>query len=170
MSDHNGSLPQTVIACSACGTVNDAAIAWIGDLTAEIASARVGLRRQRGEQRRDVTADPQYTTAMEVLEYWRGICAPNTKELNGPRLEKCLARLHHGYSKHDLMRSAFGYSKRPFVVSYGKRAVAGRKDQRKVDAAFIYRDAEHVDDGLALAEQYADEAPPNPKPTLWDRL
>jgi hypothetical protein len=140
------------VVCPECRCLLPEIESYVADLAAELASARVGARRQRGEQRKHSESDPLFGEAMEVLALWKELCAPRTKELNGPRLEKTLARLHHGYDKVDLIRCVHGYASRPFVTPLG-RSARGLPGQRHVDAGLIFGDAKHVDAGLDLFER-----------------
>ena len=130
----------------------------IEDVQTELAVKIGTIRRMRGEQVRKPEESPHYAEAMELLEYWRQLCAPKTRELKGPRLEKALARLNGGYDVANLKLAVFGYSRRPYVT-IGGRSAKGLAMQRHVDAELIFRDAKHVDMGLAIAEDELERSP-----------
>jgi hypothetical protein len=143
-------------ACPECGSV----LPDLGELydaaKETIAQQARTISRLRNEQRKQPTTHPRYGDAMEVLELWRQLCSPRTKELNGPRLQGCLDRLDHGYGVEDLKRSVVGYGRFPFVQR-GMRAMSG--GARRVDARLIFSDAEHVDEGIALADRFEMQLP-----------
>jgi hypothetical protein len=122
----------------------------------ELRTKRQLISRLQSERAHSPTADPLYEEAMEVLAFWRARCAPHTRELNGKRLEKALARLHGGYDRFELMRAVFGYSRKPYVIM-GRRMERGLRQQWHADAELIFRDAKHVDAGIAISADYEDE-------------
>ena len=149
------------IACPDCGSVIDHVVdplyQRIADLEDELAAKRRRIGNLEGDRKRKPQLDPLYQKAMEVLEYWRERLAPRTKELNGVRLEKVLARLHGGYDVGELMLCVLGYASKPFVTRFG-RSATGQPNERHVDAELIFRDAKHVDAGIAMAAAVRDEA------------
>jgi hypothetical protein len=167
-------------ACPGCGTL----LEDMTNLRQELADVREDLKeahrqlgiahmmvtKLRSEQRRE-QPDPRTDEALEILRYWKALCAPRTRELNGPRLKNCLARLNghkdqdDGYSAEELKECVRGYAFRPYVVN-GCRVAQGTPDQRYVDAELVFRDAKHVDQGIMLArllppgENVSPAAPP----------
>jgi hypothetical protein len=151
------------IACSECGCVIDSIVdplyQRIADLEDELAAKRREIGKLRGDRKRKPELDPLYSQAMEVLEHWRERLAPRTHELTGVRLEKVLARLHGGYDMGELMLCILGYASKPYVGRSGRCATpAHPNDRRHVDAELIFRDAKHVDAGIAMAAAVRDEA------------
>lgn len=161
------------IACRDCGVVNDDATRLFDELQRKIRNQQEtieGLQEQlsviervntnlqvqkkklRAEGDKQLKGHKYYPDAMEVLEDWRDKCHPGAIELEGERLKKVLARLSAGYSKDQLKRCAFGYSKFPYVVS-ARRQSQGTPAQRRIDAELVFRDPQHVDQGLALAQE-----------------
>lgn len=152
MEEHDDGLR----ACPECGVLLERHVATIAatrdeleHTQKELAIARATISRMRGDQASRQKQNPHHDEAMEVLEHWRQLCAPRTRELNGTRLKNCLDRLDHGYTVEDLKASVEGYAAFPFVVE-GRRSPHGSKRQRYIDAELIFRDAKHVDAGLNL--------------------
>lgn len=109
------------------------------------------IRRLQREEDLSLRHDPDFDTAMGVLEHWRKVCHPGARELaGGDRLRKVLARLHGGYTAEQLCRCAEGYAKRAYVVN-GHRAAHGSKTDWRAEAELVYRDPDHVDYGLRAA-------------------
>jgi len=127
-----------------------AAVEDVENLERELRSKRAQIKALRRDQDQRMKTDPQHDNAMEVLEHWRTLCAPKTRELGGKRLENVIARLHGGYSVTELKQAASGYASRPFV-SNGKRVADGRKENWYADAELVFRDAQKVDAGIRMA-------------------
>jgi hypothetical protein len=143
-----------LIACDDCGCLNHQAMALREQLELaerDLRYARVEIAKLKDERAQSPKASPHYSDAMEVLGYWKQLCAPRTKELNGKRLEKAIARFNGGYDMAQLKLAVFGYSRRPYVT-VGGRSSKGLPVQRHVDAELIFRDAKHVDAGIEMAE------------------
>ena len=140
---------REVVACPECGAFNEAATETIENLQHELSIKLAQVKRLAGERAKAIKQDPRFDDAMSVLEYWRDVLAPATRELNGQRLSNCLARLHGGYTVEHLRLTVDGYATLPYVVDRQRRA-QGRPTQRKVDAEMIFRDATYVDRGLAM--------------------
>jgi hypothetical protein len=152
-----------VVACPACGVVNEQASATVAGLRADIANLEVELRSKRarisallGEQAAAIQDGDGHAEAMEILREWRRLCSPKARELGGPRLERVMARLAAGYTTADLLLAVRGYAARPFVVN-GKRRAVGKPSQRYVDAELIFRDATRVDVGIQIATEEGEE-------------
>jgi hypothetical protein len=144
-----------VVACPHCGSVLGELQMHIAGMERDLAAKRRRIAALEGEVKRKLREDPMFPQAMEVLERWRKELAPRTRELNGQRLTHCLARLHGGYTKDELIISVLGYRNKPYVTSSG-RSAHGRDSERHVDAELIFRDAKHVDQGMAMAAQSED--------------
>ena len=147
------------IGCAECGALNQEATALVARLRADLHHAEVELRAKRArisELRSEQTAaaanDQTANAARAVLEEWRRTCSPKARELDGKRLVLAVARLNAGYSQADLMQAVHGYACRPYVVN-GRRLATGTPSQRFVDATLIFRDAQHVDAGIAIATE-----------------
>jgi len=141
--------------CEACGTVNETATEQVATLQEAVTNlglevsrkqSRVNaLRREQAEAR-----PPEYDQAIEVAEFWRENLSPRARELNGPRLEKVIARLRAGYTVEELKHSLWGYRCRPNLKE-GRRVREGGK--RYVDLELLMRDEKHVQIGIEIAEQ-----------------
>lgn len=155
--------PTDRVFCVACGTIHEEATMLLEQLRRDLDGAERDLRAKRrqiaelrGEQYAQLTASPHYGDAMEVLEDWRLELAPKTKELGGKRLLNVIARLKGGSTVDDLKNVVRGYKLMPYVVN-GRRAQHGRPGEKKVDAELIFRDASHVDQGIAWVEERQQE-------------
>jgi len=148
-----GSGPESVIGCPECGAVLEGLVpeSRYEDILEQLHKALGENKRLRGEQARAPERDPFYQTAMEVLEFWKTKLAPRTRGLGGKRLQCVLARLHENYTARQLQVCVIGYMNKPYVTSSG-RSARGLPIQRHVDADLIFRDAKHVDAGIAFAE------------------
>ena len=80
-----------------------------------------------------------------------GTLHPSTRELEGRRLDNCFARLER-HTEADLNLAVDGYSRFPFIVDKGRRSAFGTPSQWRADAELIFRDAEHVKQGMDLAQ------------------
>lgn len=185
-----GHLAQGLVVCD-CGAIHEEASreihqlrGQVSELTDEVAEnehtiKRVNKeannyerkwRRLRKEADQQLKAHPLFMVSMEVLEYWRELCHPNARELEGERCRKVIARLEgkpKPYSKDELKRCVYGYSHFPFIVN-GRRSPAGSPGQRYIDAELVFRDPKHVDQGLAMADEAdrrAEGMPNLPPPT-----
>lgn len=146
-----------IVACSGCGSVNTQATEQLARLRADVANLEADLRgkrarmaEMRAEQSAAAEARPEATVALEILNEWRELCAPYTRELGGKRLDTTIARLRGGYTAEQLRQCVQGYARRPYVVGRGQRSPVGNPSQRRIDATLIFRDANHVDAGIAL--------------------
>jgi hypothetical protein len=143
------------IVCSACGVVHSEATSLVEQLRGEIADLELDMRKKRAQIRR-LTADqyskqthnPRFDDSQDVLEFWRETLAPNTRELRGERTDLVLDRLEH-YSVAELKECVMGYAEKPYMVN-GRRSSNGTLAERKVEAKLIFRDADHVDRGIAM--------------------
>jgi regulator of replication initiation timing len=125
----------------------------VSNLERELRKYRAENKRLRKEQDHRLQNDLLFDDAQFVLAHWKKVCHPSAKELKkGPRVENCLARLHGGYSVAELCRCCDGYALKPYVVN-GRRTHEGPKDEWRADAELIFRDPQHVDAGLAIAER-----------------
>lgn len=124
----------------------------IQNLERELRTKRGQIRKLREDQDAALRDSPQYEAAMEVLTFWRKMCAPKARELSGKRLEAVMARLRGGYAAAELKQAIVGYAARPYVTQ-GRRTATGASDDLHVDAELIFRDAKHVDLGIRMAEQ-----------------
>lgn len=126
----------------------------------ELRAKRAQIKALKRQQDQRAKSDPKYEDAMEVLEHWRMMCAPNSRELGGKRLENVLARLNNGYGVAELKLAANGYAARPYVVN-GKRVSDGHKENWYADAELVFRDAQKVDAGIRMATMGASERTPS---------
>lgn len=151
-----------VIACEECGGVNDGATNLLRDLQETVETLKdelaQKLRKIKALQRdgdANLRNSIHYKPAMRVLEHWQSICHPDARELEGDRLRKVIGRLTgkpKPFSEEQLKLAVMGYAQFPYVVD-GKRMAQGSPSQRFIDAELIFRDAKHVDQGLALADE-----------------
>ena len=152
-------MTDEIVACRECGSVNAEATELVGQLRADIRHLEADLRAKRarlaamrGEQASAAEGAAEKALALEVLSEWKRLCSPRARELNGPRLEKTLARLRAGYTADQLRQCIHGYAARPYVVG-GVRSSIGLPSQRHVDPDVIFRDAKHVDAGIAIGDE-----------------
>ncbi len=148
-------------ACPCCGSV--ACCAEMPVLIAELqekiraiegdnSTKATTIRRLKRETDAQLKASPHYPQAVDVLEYWRKTCYPKAVELGGERLRKVLERLKAGYTVEQLKRAVDGYAAFPYVVD-GRRMPQGTPARRYIDAELVFRNAQKVDAGLALADE-----------------
>jgi len=142
---------REILACPGCGTVLDELMDKVADFERDLAAKRRRISVLEGEQARRIELHARYAEAMEVLEIWRIELAPRTRSLKGKRLEYTIARLEEGYEQAQLIECIQGYKSRPYVTAIGRSAF-GTKAEKQIDADLIFRDAKHVDRGVALAE------------------
>jgi hypothetical protein len=116
------------------------------------AVAKASERRLHADQYEQLKESEYYADAKAVLEYWRDRCHPKAKELGGERLKLVVARLKGGHDRQTLMRCVDGYARRPYMVNYQWRA-AGPKSRWYAKATIVFRDAEHVEQGVRLADE-----------------
>jgi hypothetical protein len=154
-----------VVACADCGCVHQDATALVAQLRSDVANLELELRTKRraikglqGDDAHKAQASPHYQTAMRVLGFWKNICLPTARELNGKRLDHCLARLTAGYDEQRLNEAVLGYSHYPFIVN-NKRSAIGEPSQWAADAELIFRSAKFVDNGIRLAHSHKVEIP-----------
>jgi hypothetical protein len=153
--EQNGQLQDRVVALVDQNTVLEEDLAT---MTRLMLGAKAEVKRLRKDQDRALKNDARYRdgSAKTVLEHWKKVCAPSAKEIESPRrLEPTLARLHGGYSVAELCRCCDGYALKPYVVQ-GRRTHEGPKDDWHADVDLIFRDAKHVDNGLAIADRADD--------------
>jgi hypothetical protein len=150
-------MKSEIVACAECGCVNAQATdlvarlrADIGNLEADLRGKRARLSEMRAEQSAEAESKPEAELALAILTEWKELCAPYTRELGGKRLETTIARLRGGYTAEQLRQCVQGYARRPYVVGRGTRSPVGSPSQRRIDATLIFRDAKHVDAGIAL--------------------
>ena len=139
------------VICQSCGLVNEEAATAIALLERERNQQRARIARLESQRVKALTAHPRYADALDVLEYWRQVCAPNARELNGKRLVNCLARLEH-YDAATLKTAVHGYARFPYATRRGRSPV-GAGNEWQADAEQIFRDAGWVDRGVRLAHQ-----------------
>jgi len=142
--------------CPDCGTVLDNLTLLIQQRDADIANLERELRSKRSTISRLYGEQNAHPDAHEVIAYWRKHVHPTARELGGKRLKAASARLNGGYTKEQLKRSCDGYALKPYVVRGKGRIHEGPKDSWRADAALIFMDAEHVDEGLRIAERADD--------------
>ena len=156
----NGLRDDGLVFCTntACGMVHDDATTLLRELQDKIEDYRKELegklkkiRLLEREQHSAIRRHPNYEVAMRVLVRWQELCAPSTRELEGRRLDNCFARLKH-HTEADLNLAVDGYSRFPFIVGKGRRSAFGTPSQWRADAELIFRDAEHVKQGMDLAQ------------------
>jgi len=152
-----GAVRDELVACRECGCVHQEATELVARLRADIRNLEADLRgkrsrlaEMRGQQAAQAQGSPEAAVANQILLEWRRVLAPKTRELNGARLEKTLARLRGGYTADQLRQCIAGYARRPYVIGNGRRSPVGKPSERRVDAELIFRDAQHVDTGIAL--------------------
>ena len=138
--------------CPECGSVIEEMV----KLRENLALAERDLRNKRAQisrltKQQAEAYPPEYDDAMEIAEYWRDLCMPRARELNGTRLTNTIARLKH-YPKSELKLSVWGYAQRPNVRD-GRRVREDQGGDRHVDLELIMREARNVDRGIAIAEQ-----------------
>jgi hypothetical protein len=149
-----------VIACRACGTVNEEASEDVGLLEAEVRRQRRQIARLTGEQSSSMEAHPLYRHACAVLNRWQQECAPSAREPHSDaRIKVVIARLKGGYDQNELYMALEGYAKFPFLIR-GRRCGFGHPTERKVDAEFIFRNAHNVDRGITMALAHVAPVPP----------
>lgn len=153
-------LPEVQAALAVCDERVGVLAEDVENLERELRAKRAQIKALRRDQDHKLRTDPFYDQALEVLEHWRSMCSPNTRELGGKRLENTLARLKGGYSVSELKLAATGYSMRPFVVS-GKRSSEGRKENWYADAELVFRDAQKVDAGIRIATSVSETKTPH---------
>lgn len=118
----------------------------------QLTQVRRQMKKLQAQQA--ATDDETVQIAEQAAAYWKQLLAPKTRELKGPRLESTIARAKAGYTLDELKLAIYGYYCRQFIVD-GKRKHTGRSDQRWIDLALIMRDANHVDTGIAMAQEDA---------------
>ena len=144
--------------CSACGTVHEPATRRIEELMAANAQLAIEMtnKQKRVNALRKAQADEDpviYEQAMDVARYWKETCAPNARSLNGPRLQKVIERLREDdIDVADLKKACWGYHCRPNIKDR-KRVRTHEGGKRYTDLELICRDAKHVEDGIAIAEE-----------------
>ena len=153
--------------CPSCGLVHDDATTLVHEQQQDILRQAHELSCQKGTitklQNGEGTVyamrlSPAYPAAMRVLRGWQSKCAPNTRELEGKRLEHCLARLRK-YNEDELDTCVDGYARFPFLVGRGQRSNVGTPAQWRADAEMIFRTAEKVDQGIRLAQEQVTQIP-----------
>jgi hypothetical protein len=163
LADHRAAV------CSDCGVLNETVLERLAtrdrqieqldedcrNLERELRAKRSQIKHLRSEQDASFKNDPHFEAAKRVLEHWRTTCHPNAKELSGDRLKNTIHRLRGDYAEADLVKSIDGYALKPFMVG-GKRTHEGPQDAWRADAELIFRDAQHVDQGIRIAERADD--------------
>lgn len=144
--------------CKACGSIDQEISGKLAELQETVQGlgvevARKGAMITRLRKAQANERPPEYEDAMKVARYWKEILSPNARELNGPRVQNTIARLQHGYSTDDLMKSLWGYSCRPNVKEFGVRVRFNEGGKRKVELADLMRDAKAVDRGIEIADE-----------------
>lgn len=155
--------PGELIACDACGTLNERATALfaqiqedVQNLERELRAKRAKISRLEADRWEKLRKHRRYGDAMEVLGHWRDVCMPSAREIdNQERLSAVLARLSGGRTVEELKLCATGYAKRPYVTKDGRTAT-GRQSEWFADAELIYRKDENVRRGIALAAATAE--------------
>jgi len=150
--------------CIECGIVNEDATTLLRE-TQETAARQAKdlnikdsqLKKLRNGERA-LQLSPDYPKAMRVLVRWQRMCAPQTRELEGKRLEHCLARCK-GYDEEELNTAVDGYARFPFIVGRGQRSHVGTPAQWRADAELIFRNATLVDQGIRLAQEQEAQIP-----------
>lgn len=134
------------------GTLVSSLLDRIANLEHELNIKRAHIKRLKAEGDSQLKASKHYKPAVAILEYWRDLCHPEARELTqGERVRKVVARLAGGYTEEQLKECVEGYSKFPYVTDRKRRSKTGTPAQRYIDAELIFRDAKHVDQGIALA-------------------
>lgn len=148
-----------LVACEACGTLNEEATELVASLQEEAESLRKELsqkirkiHRLQREADLQLTNSPQYKDALKVLKKWQEVCHPSAVELGGERLKKVIGRLNGGYTVEMLEECIVGYKAFPYVIE-GRRCAHGSPAQRFIDAELIFRDPKRVDQGIALSHE-----------------
>jgi hypothetical protein len=139
--------------CPACGTFIERLADFestVSGLGVELAKKTAAIKRLQGGQANG--RPPQYNDAMEIALYWKALCMPKARELEGSRIDRTCARLKH-YSKDDLRKAVFGYSCYPHRGEYGKRLRAEQGGKWDADLSKIMLDPTHVDAGIAMADR-----------------
>jgi hypothetical protein len=154
-----------IVACLDCGCVHDDATALVAQLRADVENLERELRTKRskikqlqGDAAHKAQSSPHYQTALRVLSFWKHICLPSAKELNGKRLENCIARLCGGYNENSLNESVLGYSQYPYIVDR-RRSAMGEPHEWAADAEMIFRSAKFVDAGIRLSKSHNVQIP-----------
>ena len=155
---------KNTVFCTECGIVNDDATTLLYEnqetidrQAHELNAAKGQLKKLRSGER-SMQLSPDYPKAMRVLVRWQRKCAPNTRELEGKRLEHCLARCKT-YDEAELNLSVDGYARFPFIVGRGQRSHVGTPAQWRADAELIFRSATLVDQGIRLAADQVAQIP-----------
>jgi DNA-binding protein H-NS len=145
------------VVCDGCGHVLEADSQRLSELNEaytaqgiELSRKQAQISRLRKAQAEDHPAE--YEDALAVAGYWRDLLHPSARELNGPRLLNTIARLKAGYPREELRKAIWGYYCRPNVTK-GRRVRHDQGGERRVDLELIMRDASHVDQGIAIADQ-----------------
>jgi hypothetical protein len=128
----------------------------VGNLERDLRGKRARIKLLQKDQDARLRNHPNYDQAVVVLGHWQRHVSPSAREpVNPKRLEPCLARLAGGYTVDELCLACDGYALKPYVVN-GKRTHDGPKDSWRADAELIFRDPQHVDAGLRIAERADD--------------
>lgn len=125
----------------------------IGLLNDDLMGKRMAIARLRGEIGSRLETNKHYSEAAEVLEYYGEKLQPKARELlSDERLKVVLARLNKKHTVEGLKLCVDGYVRFPYIVN-GKRSSQGTASQRYVKATLIFRDAQHVEEGIELARR-----------------
>lgn len=145
------------IYCEACGVIQEQAMRLVAEQEETIvrqAKDRNRLQKLIDQLRKkgDTSRPVEYEDAMEIAVYWKEKVAPLARELEGPRLDKTIARLKH-YSKEELLRAVFGYSCRPHRGDYGKRLRMSEGGKWDADLEKIMQSGKTVEAGIRIANE-----------------
>jgi hypothetical protein len=166
-------------ACPECGALLEELSVYIQRLDAlrvsaaeDAQAARAEYKKLRADQHAALKDSPFYEDAKAVLEYWQERCQPKAKDVvGGERLKLVIARLRGGFDLRDLKQCVDGFAQFPYVVD-GQRKDTGSKRKWYAKATLIFRDGEHVEQGMMLAEEAEGSRrifrPPEATPTLGD--
>ena len=169
-------IEDTEVRCPQCGfRVPEAerkavaALQTVKGLERDMRVARARREELENENAKDITRDKRYSEAVDVLNHWSSAHSPKAREIASPTRVKCvLARLRGGHTVEGLKLASDGYARFPFIVD-GKRVTKGPKNRRYVAATLIYRDAEHVEQGIEMARR-GQEPQVSPESTDWRQI
>jgi hypothetical protein len=128
----------------------------IASLQQDLTSASVRNKQLRSEQAGKWRSDPRSGDVQHVLAEWQKLCMPSaTNPVSDKRATLCLARMKADKRTPEMLIDACrGYALKPFVVGNGRRAAQGRPDEWRADASLIFRDDDHVVQGINILAAY----------------
>lgn len=118
------------------------------------------LRKYEQKQQQEAADSELRPTVERLMDLWRALCNHPRSRLDTKRF-KLLKDNVEAYEEVGCARAIVGYAAFPYVPKgdyFTGRQAVGKAAERYDKIELIFRDAEHVEQGWALAERAEDEA------------